>query len=49
MILEALYQLAIQEELVADPDFEVAPVAWLVRVGVLSLRYTARRSMFSTR
>jgi len=32
MILEALYQLALQEELVADPDFEVAPVAWLVRV-----------------
>jgi CRISPR-associated protein Csd1 len=32
MILEALYQLAIQDELVADADFEVAPVAWLVRV-----------------
>jgi CRISPR-associated protein Csd1 len=32
MILEALYKLAMQEELVADPDFEVAPVAWLVRV-----------------
>lgn len=32
MILEALYQLAVQEELVADPDFEVLPVAWLVRV-----------------
>lgn len=33
MILEALYRLAEHEELVADPDFEVKPVAWLVRVG----------------
>ena len=32
MILEALHDLARQEELVADPDFEVLPVAWLVRV-----------------
>lgn len=32
MILEALYRLAMQEGLVDDPDYVVAPVAWLVRV-----------------
>jgi CRISPR-associated protein Csd1 len=33
MILEALYQLAQDEGLVDDPDFEVRPVAWIVEVG----------------
>lgn len=33
MILEALYQLAARERLIADPDFEDKPVAWRVRVG----------------
>lgn len=33
MILEALYKLAAREQLIADPDFEYKPVAWLVRVG----------------
>jgi CRISPR-associated protein Csd1 len=33
MILEALYQLAEQDELIADPDYELKPVAWLVRVS----------------
>ena len=32
MILEALYQLAEQEELMSNPDFEFRPVAWLIRV-----------------
>jgi CRISPR-associated protein Csd1 len=32
MILEALYRLAEQDELIADPDYELKPVAWLVRV-----------------
>lgn len=38
MILEALNRLAVQEELMEDPDYEFRPVAWLVRVdegGVL--------------
>jgi CRISPR-associated protein Csd1 len=33
MILEALYRLADQEGLMSDPDYEIKPVAWLVRVG----------------
>ena len=33
MILKALYDLAQREELVPDPDFEIRPVAWVVRVG----------------
>jgi CRISPR-associated protein Csd1 len=33
MILQALHRLAEYEELVADPDFELKPVAFLVRVG----------------
>ncbi|MCC7261351.1 MAG: type I-C CRISPR-associated protein Cas8c/Csd1, partial [Candidatus Latescibacteria bacterium] len=33
MILQALYQLAQSEGLMADPDFEPKPVAWLVRVS----------------
>jgi CRISPR-associated protein Csd1 len=33
VILEALYRLAEREELIGDPDFEMKPVAWLVRVG----------------
>jgi len=33
MILQALYQLAQTEELVADPDYEPKPVAHLVRIG----------------
>lgn len=32
-MLEALYRLAHQEELMGDPDYEIKPVAWLVRVG----------------
>ncbi len=32
MILQALHQLAKRESLVPDPDFEVKPVAWIVRV-----------------
>src|SRR5690606_33391619 len=31
--LEALYRLAEQEELMGDPDYEIKPVAWLVRVA----------------
>lgn len=33
MILQALYQLAQQEALVADPDYQELPVAWLIRIG----------------
>ncbi|MCA9771060.1 MAG: type I-C CRISPR-associated protein Cas8c/Csd1 [Myxococcales bacterium] len=33
MILQALYELARRENLMADPDFEPKPVAWLVKVG----------------
>ncbi len=33
MILKALYDLAQQEQLVPDPDFEIKPVAWVIRVG----------------
>lgn len=33
MILRALYDLAMREELVSDPDFPLAPVAWLVTVS----------------
>ena len=33
MILQALHQLAQQEDLMADPDYEPKPVAWLVRVA----------------
>jgi CRISPR-associated protein Csd1 len=33
MILRALYALAERERLVADPDFPLAPVAWLVTVS----------------
>lgn len=33
MILKALYDLAIREELVPDPDFENKPVSWVIRVG----------------
>ena len=33
MILKALYDLAIREELVPDPDFENTPVSWVIRVG----------------
>lgn len=33
MILKALYDLAQREELVPDPDFEIKPVAWIIRVG----------------
>jgi CRISPR-associated protein Csd1 len=34
MILQALFQLAEQEHLVPDPDYEVRPVAWLVPIDV---------------
>ncbi|MEX2583658.1 MAG: type I-C CRISPR-associated protein Cas8c/Csd1 [Gemmatimonadota bacterium] len=47
MILEALNRLAEAEGLMEDPDYEMKPVAWLVRVapdgtgaGLLSTRYT---------
>jgi CRISPR-associated protein Csd1 len=33
MILEALYRLAADEELVPDPDYELKPVPWLVRLA----------------
>jgi CRISPR-associated protein Csd1 len=33
MILKALYDLAQREELVPDPDFEIKPVSWIIRVG----------------
>lgn len=33
MILQALCQLAQQEGLVDDPDFEWKPVAWIIRLG----------------
>lgn len=33
MILEALYKLAADEELVPDPDYELKPIPWLVRVA----------------
>jgi CRISPR-associated protein Csd1 len=32
MILQALYHLAQSENLMADPDYEPKPVAWLVRI-----------------
>jgi CRISPR-associated protein Csd1 len=32
MILQALHRLAERESLVPDPDFELKPVAWIVRV-----------------
>lgn len=33
MILKALYDLAIREKLVPDPDFEIKPISWVIRVG----------------
>ncbi len=33
MILQALYQLAMREDLVSDPDFEPKQIAWLVRIS----------------
>jgi len=33
MILQALYDLAQEERLMEDPDFELKPVAWLVRLS----------------
>jgi len=32
MILQALHELARRESLIPDPDFEVKPVAWIVRL-----------------
>ena len=32
MILQALYELAQEEELMDDPDYEMKPIAWLVQV-----------------
>jgi CRISPR-associated protein Csd1 len=32
MILQALVQLAKNEHLIADPDFELKPVAWIIRL-----------------
>jgi CRISPR-associated protein Csd1 len=47
MILQALSQLSEREGLVPDPDFELKPVAWLIRVsdkgkllGLQGTRYT---------
>ena len=34
MILQALYQLALRDNLIDDPDYEMKPVAWLVHVGL---------------
>jgi CRISPR-associated protein Csd1 len=33
MILKVLYDLAIREELVPDPDFEIKPISWVIRVS----------------
>jgi len=33
MILKALYDLAQREDLIPDPDFEIKPVSWVIRVG----------------
>ncbi|MFO7898873.1 MAG: type I-C CRISPR-associated protein Cas8c/Csd1 [Planctomycetota bacterium] len=33
MILQALHQLAEREDLLPDPDFELKPIAWLIRVS----------------
>jgi CRISPR-associated protein Csd1 len=33
MILKALYDLAQRENLVPDPDFEIQPISWVIRVG----------------
>ena len=33
MILKALYDLAINTNLIPDPDFEIKPVSWIIRVG----------------
>ena len=33
MILKALYDLAVREDLVPDPDFEIKPVSWVIRIG----------------
>lgn len=33
MILKALYDLAQREDLVPDPDFEIKPISWVIRVG----------------
>ena len=33
MILKALYDLAKRENLIPDPDFEIKPVSWVIRVG----------------
>jgi CRISPR-associated protein Csd1 len=32
MILKALYDLAVREDLIPDPDFEVRSISWVVRV-----------------
>ncbi|MCF8025678.1 MAG: type I-C CRISPR-associated protein Cas8c/Csd1 [Desulfobacteraceae bacterium] len=33
MILQALYELALSENLMNDPDYQWKPVAWIVRIG----------------
>ncbi len=33
MILKALYDLAKREDLIPDPDFEIKPISWIIRVG----------------
>src|SRR5437762_7514160 len=33
MILESLVRLAHQEKLLANPDYEMKPVAWVIAVG----------------
>ncbi|MBN1904522.1 MAG: type I-C CRISPR-associated protein Cas8c/Csd1 [Deltaproteobacteria bacterium] len=33
MILKALFDLAQREDLLPDPDFEIKPISWVIRVG----------------
>lgn len=33
MILKALYDLGVREDLIPDPDFEIKPISWIVRVS----------------
>jgi len=33
MILQALHDLAVRENLIPDPDFEIRQVAWIIRIG----------------
>jgi CRISPR-associated protein Csd1 len=33
MILKALYDLAVREDLIPDPDFEIKSVSWIIRIS----------------